>query len=351
MARDTIADVSSSRAVDNTALPLSVRAPALPLTERVLRRLGRPRLLWIALWALVALVSPVVFTNAILLSGHEIAPSDRLDLVVNQGVLAFAAFVLLLGTGVLTSHAAMAKEAVARLLRGEPDSDLFQRIGSVPGPLALTAIVVVTTSVRGWAAYGPIPPLATLVPSSIYLIPIMTFVWVYLTILVDVDRLGREPLALESTYPQDRTLGLKRIGSVASTGLGLLFVAAVPIMLIAVDDPVTLGISLIVVLITVAVFVLSMIRLHRQMVAVKERSVFQAQRLYAEIYAPIRARGDAASLEEQSNVLRAAQALEERADNLTTWPIDEGTLRFIAVVITGVVTSLIVRGIFAALGF
>ena len=172
----------------------------------------------------------------------------------------------------------------------------------------------------------------------------------YLMILLDLDRLGREPLPLERTFPQDRTLGLERVGSLASSGFAFLLVAAVPIMLVAANEPVTLGVSLVIVAITVAVFVLSMSRLHRQMAAVKERYVSDARRLYADAYAPVRNRADIASLE-QSNALRVAQALEERAHNLPTWPIDEGTLRFIAVVVTGVVTSLIVRGMFAALGF
>jgi hypothetical protein len=325
--------------------------PTLPLTERVLRRLGRPRLLWIVLWSLDALIAPVVFANAITLSGHELAPTDRVDLVTTQGVLAFTSFVLLLGTGVLAARVTTAQESVAALLPREVQGDLFRRIGSVAGPLILTATVVATTSVRGFATYGPIPPLATLLPSTIYVVPIMTFVWVYLTILADIDRLGRQPLGLESTFPQDRTLGLEQIGSVASTGLGLLFIGAVPIMLVAVDEPVTLAISLIIVAVTVAVFVLSMSRLHRQMAAVRKRYVSEARRLYADAYAPIRKRADVASLEAQSNALRVAQTLEERAHNLTTWPIDEGTLRFIIVVITGVVTSLVVRGLFAALGF
>jgi hypothetical protein len=42
---------------------------------------------------------------------------------------------------------------------------------------------------------------------------------------------------------------------------------------------------------------------------------------------------------------------EERARNLLTWPIEQSTLRFMAVVVTGVVTSLVVRGLFAAFGF
>jgi hypothetical protein len=322
-----------------------------PVTERVLRRLGRPRLLWIVLWSLDALVTPVVFTTAIALSGHDLAPSDRLNLVTTQAVLAVACFILLLGTGVLARQAARARQSVTPLVTSGTGGDLFGRIGSVRGPAILTALIVVITSLGGLLRYGPIPPLATLVPATIYLLPIMTFVWVYLIILSDIDRFGRQPLAIASTYPQDRTLGLGRIGSVASSGLGLLILAAVPIMLIAADEPVTLGIDLAIVALTVAVFVLSMSRLHRQMSAVKEGHVADARRLYAEAYLPIRQRGDVASLEAQSSALNVAQSLEERAHNMTTWPLDEGTLRFIAVVVTGVVTSVIVRGMFAALGF
>lgn len=73
--------------------------------------------------------------------------------------------------------------------------------------------------------------------------------------------------------------------------------------------------------------------------------------LHADAYAPIRESTDVETLKGSATALSAAQSLEERAHNLQTWPIDEGTLRFVAIVITGVVTGLIVRGSFAALGY
>jgi hypothetical protein len=102
---------------------------------------------------------------------------------------------------------------------------------------------------------------------------------------------------------------------------------------------------------TVAVFVLSMWRLHRQMAAAKARYVAATRRLYADAYAPIREQATVETLEKHASVLSAAQSLDERAHNLLAWPIDEGTLKFMAVVVTGVVTSLVVRGLFAAIGF
>ena len=117
------------------------------------------------------------------------------------------------------------------------------------------------------------------------------------------------------------------------------------------DDPVTLGISLVIVALTITIFVLSMWRVHRQMAAAKARYVAIARRLYADAYSPIREQASVQALQKQATVLSAAQSLDERAHNLQTWPVDEGTLRFIAVVVTGIVTSLIVRGLFVALGF
>jgi hypothetical protein len=321
-----------------------------PVTERVLARLGRPKFMWIVGWSLCALITPPVFFTALQVSGYPAAPSDRMQGVTSQAVLAFACLVLLVGTGALSRQTLLARASLAGLVTPGVAAGLFHGIGSTRGPLMLTGGVVVVSTVGGWLRYGPIPPLATLPLLVISVVPIMTFVWAYLAILADLDRLGRQPLVLDS-FPQDRTLGLERLGSLASAGLGFLLVAAVPLMLVAANEPITLGLSLAIVAIASAIFVLSMSRLHGQMFAARQRFVADARRLYAEAYAPLRGRASVEALEQQASVLRAAQSLDERAQSLLTWPIAEGTLRFLAVVITGVVTSLIVRGLFAALGF
>jgi hypothetical protein len=321
-----------------------------PVTERILRRLGRPRWLWIVLWALVPLVSPVVFAGAIRFTGQPLGQEAALDLVATQAVLAYACFVLLLGSGILARQAAVVRDDVARLV---PDNDpmrLFAAISSVRGPLALTVIVATVITVGGLVRYGPLPPLAALPLLVVYMIPIVTFIWVYLAILVDLDRLGRQPLALD-TFPEDRTLGLEKVGSLASSGLGLVLIAAVPVLVAGSDEPVTLGISLAIVGSTVGIFIWSMARLHRQMARAKARHVAFARQLYAEAYAPIGRSPSVEHLAAQSSALGAAQTLDARAAAILTWPVDEDTLRFIVVIITGVLTSLVVRALFAAIGF
>lgn len=321
-----------------------------PITERVLGRLGPPRGLWIAGWALLPLLSPIVFSSAVRLSGRPFASGEFLDYLATQGSLAYATGLLLWGTGRLGRGAAAARDGLVRLAPSTMPGDLFERIGSVAGPLVATVAVAAIISANGWLTYGPLPPLAALPLLVAYLIPIMTFLWVYLAVLVDVHRIGRVPLALD-TFPQDRTLGLGGLGSLASTGLGLLLAAAAPVLLVGSDEPVTLVVSLGIVALAVGTFLMAMWRLHLQMAAVKARAIVATRALYADAYAPLRATPTLETLSAQASVLGTAQALDERAHALPTWPIDEGTLRFLAVIVTGVVTSVVVRALFAAIGF
>ena len=320
-----------------------------PLTERVLARLGRPRPAWIAAWSLVPLVEWLIFTTAVRLSVPSFEEQQAADVLFTQAVLVYVVALLLVGTQVVTAKARVVAEGVESLVDLPVTPPLFHRIGSTVGPLGLTVIAVIVVSVGGLLRYGPLPPLVAVPLLVVYLVPILTFFWVYVVILADIDRLGRQALRLD-TFPQDRTLGLKEVGSLASAGLGLLLAAAVPLMLVGADEPVTLGISLVIVAIAVGVFVLSMWRLHGQMATARTRSINLTRRLYSEAFAPLRDDPSVAVLEHQSTALSAAQELDQRAHGLPTWPIDENTSRLMVVIVTGIVTGLVVRGLFAAIG-
>jgi len=320
--------------------------PMMPLTERILERLGRPKWLWMCLWAAVPLISPLVFSTAITATGRRFRAEDFIDLYTTQAVLAYVCLVFLWGAGELARQATEVKQEISEIVSDQPPVRVFGGISSVAAPLVLTAVAVVVISAGGFLQYGPLPPIASLPVLFVYLVPILTLIWVYLRILIDIDNLGRRSLALDA-FPQDRTLGLEKIGSLASTGLGIVLIGAVPVLLAGSDEPVTLGISLVIVAASVGTFLLSMWRLHRQMSAAKARYIRIARDLHDLAYAPIRREPTIGRLEEQATVLKAAQSLNERAHGLPTWPINESTLRFIAVVVTGVVTSMVVRGLFA----
>lgn len=334
-----------------TTAPGSEHRPLpAPLTERVLTRLAARHSLAIVAWSLVPMLSPVVFGSAIRLSGANLDARGFMDLAATQAGLAFATLVLIIGTSVLWRRAGVVTAEIASVLPDGAPRPGFAAIASVAAPVGLAAVVATIVSVGGWATYGPLPPLAALPLLVVYLVPIMTYVWVYLVCLLELDRIGRRPLALE-TYPQDRGLGLQELGGLASTGLGLLLVAVAPVLVAGSDEPLTFAISMAVVGAASLAFVLSMWRLHRQMAAAKERHLAVARRLYASAYEPVRAQPTLATLETQAAALRAAQSLDERASSLLTWPVDEGALRFVAVIVTSVLTSVIVRALFAAVGF
>lgn len=121
-----------------------------PVTERILRHLGQPKWLWIVLWALVPLVSPLVFADAIRLTGQPLEPAAALDLLATQAVLAYACFVLLLGSGMLSRQAALVLDDVARLVPDNRPLRLFAGISSVRGPAALTVVVATIITAGGY---------------------------------------------------------------------------------------------------------------------------------------------------------------------------------------------------------
>jgi hypothetical protein len=223
-------------------------------------------------------------------------------------------------------------------------------MASTFGPILLTvAIVVVPSFLSSWRLWGAVAALSDLPLVFINAVPSMTFVWTYVVLLTGFRRLGRARLSLRP-FPEDRSLGLSPVGSLALNGFWLVLVAAVPLIIVGSADLPTVVLSLGVIAASVALFFLSMYRIHRQMVDTKRGYVGIARELYREAFAPVRAKPALKSLQDQAPVLSVAQALVERAEKILEWPIDERATAWVVVVITGVVTSLIVRLVLALAG-
>jgi hypothetical protein len=82
--------------------------------------------------------------------------------------------------------------------------------------------------------------------------------------------------------------------------------------------------------------------------AAKTRYVTMGRAYVAVAYEPIRAHGTLEVLEQSAPALNAAQGLADRADKILEWPLDERMIAFMTVVVTGVVTSLVVRFVLQA---
>jgi hypothetical protein len=324
-------------------------APGEPLTERILDWIGGPRWLWVVLWASVALIRPLVLFVSLTASGQTLDAADWTDVLDAQVILGYVTLVSLFGTWRLFSGARALAPELAKLAHLDKGTSFFPLMASVAGPVALLALVSVVSFVTGVRNWGPVSGVADLPLLIANTLPIMTFVWTYLALLAGINALGRFQLSLD-LFPQDRTLGLGRLGSLALTGFWLVLIAAVPLIVVTADNLATVGMSVVVIAISTALFFLSMFRLHQRLATAKTGYVALARTLYAEAYAPLRTKPSLKVLQTQAAVLDVAQALVERAEHVQEWPIDERATAWVAVVVTGVVTSLLVRLVLAATG-
>jgi hypothetical protein len=74
-------------------------------------------------------------------------------------------------------------------------------------------------------------------------LPLLTAVWVYLALLLGLNRLGRRTLSL-TAFPKDLSLGLSEAGRLAFTAFGMHAAGFAPILAISITNPVRLLLDL-----------------------------------------------------------------------------------------------------------
>jgi hypothetical protein len=313
-----------------------------PLTNRILDRLPGPWALWVTVWALV----PWANAGANVLLGRSgtsaVWEQNHVLVVLNYAALSFAVAVTLWGTDRIRRRLE-ALQGVDGLRKG------FRELDGVVGPLVAsvaTAIVFGAAALvrDGWAS-GLIRGATWLVLGVAF----WTFLWTYAWLQVGLVRLGRERVIPEAARV-DPGLGLQPFGRLAFTGLWLLLIWLVPVVLTGLPDVVGIAIGIGVLGGALAAFLLSLYRLHRQMVEVKSRELALARRLYGEAYEPVHASRTLEALEQQRGLLSAADALERRAGAIHEWPVDEGIVVRIVTIATSVIAAIIGRLILEPVG-
>jgi hypothetical protein len=312
------------------------------LTERILDRLGAPRWWWMVLWVAVPVLTPVVLLGTLALQGDSDRVLSPVDVMIPQVVLGYVVFLLLWGTGRLTRQAEALAPHLSKLTQGRPIQPGLPERSDILGPVLLTLATLGLASIGWTARFGPLATVAIVPLFGLTFLPIMTFVWTYLALLIGLDRLGRGRLSLD-TFPQDTSLGLAPVGSLAFTGFALLLAGALPIAVSNADDLSTVVVLLVVLGVSVALLFLSMWRLHRQMADAKARYVAQVRAAYADAYEPYREDESLATLEAQATALGAAQALDERARQIQEWPLDQRLVRILGFIVAAVASTIIGR--------
>lgn len=325
------------------------RARAAPLTERILSSLPGPRPVWVVAWALVPWLNlAVVFASD---AGEWTGAGIPLAEVLNRVAVSVAVLLSLWGAARIAAGLRRLRPALVEATeQQEPDVErLFRGVDSVAVPLGLTVVLaavlpldeVLAGEVRG----AVIQALTWLVLG----IPLCTALWVYLTLQAGLNRLGRGHLTLRP-YLGDRSLGLRPVGRLAFTGFWMLFGIVGPLLLTGFTDLPGLLVGGVVLIAGIGLFFLSLRRLNRQMVAVKQHELDRALDLYTTAYQRLRRDPSLETLAEQSSLLGAAEALEKRAERIQEWPFDEATFARVVTIASSVAAVIIARLILDPVG-
>jgi hypothetical protein len=317
-----------------------------PLTERILARLPGPRALWVMAWAalpLVLLALPLTFNLISSSAGGTRAPSELVTAVVTVYVVTLS----------LWAARRMARDAARveeRLTALRPGGEAFREIGYVFVPLVMTVVTSVVGVVAAWTTTGASVPFALFALPFLINLPLMTALWTYLAVLIGLDRLGRRKLHLDDAFPADPGLGLTSVGAIAFRAF-LIFVAGLlPMLVVSFVNPVYLILDLLLFLPGVGLFVLSLYRLHRQMVVTRHRHLERARALYVQAHGPHWESGNLADWQRDAGMLLAVAEMERRASSISTWPFSPSSMAVMLTLTIGLSVTLTGRLITFALG-
>src|SRR5215211_4700474 len=322
----------------------------LPVTGRLLSRLPGPRAAWVLAWAAIPVVAGLLPSAYLATVGTRPLP---VRLLIGL-VFAYAVVLAFWAVGRFTRESDTVERSVDQLAAGpeQAATPVFGGMVSTQGPLALTLVFVAVTVWRTAVLADLWTALRWLPVSVLVNLPLLTAVWVYLALLVGLNRLGRRTLSL-TAFPQDLSLGLGEVGRLAFTAFWIYGAGFAPVLVVNFANPLGLLLLLGLFLLGVLVFFGCQQGLHRQLVAARRHYLEWAGQLYARAYEPIRS-GSLAALGEQAQLLQAAEVIHRRAEAIQQWPFQQRRLVQIAgivgTVVTFVMTGIITRLILIRLG-
>ena len=213
----------TARSLDADAAP-----PLRPLSDRVLARVDGPRAAWIAAWASV----PWLNAGANLLLGTErtsaVWEQSAVLVVLNYAAISFAIVISLWGTTRIARRLETLQVATSRILEGEPRGH-FRSMHSIVGPIAVSGAAATVFAASTLASDGWTPAILRGTTWFVIGIALFTFLWTYASLLLGLNRLGRERLVPDPVHV-DPGLGLQPLGGIASTGLWMLVAWLVPVL-------------------------------------------------------------------------------------------------------------------------
>jgi len=243
----------------------------------------------------------------------------------------------------LAQVAALGNEQTARVARLN---------GSTVGPLVLLSVLMVLGETSTIVEFGmsaivgaPLPFVVEFVFALLIRLPQAVALWTSVIALATVAELGRHPVPGE--FPEDRSLGLRKVGTMLTTVLTLYVAILIPAFIFATSRVADLVTVVLIAMLGLAAMLVAVWQVHRRMVAERAREVAVATARYAAAYR--KAAIDAGP--EAGAELQTAQLMLDGAKSIHEWPFDDRTERVAGLLLTSVVAGVIVRLVLIGLGF
>ena len=320
---------------------------AVPVTERVLPH-GRLRWLVIAAWSAVPLARLGIFASLIAGAGLIAAPMDFVEIHFAGALLnTYVLLIVLLGIRPVTKRlvqvAALGNERTERVARLN---------GSTLGPLLLLLVLLVLGEISTLIEFGgqavagaPVPFIVEFVFALLIRLPQAVALWTSVVALATIAELGRQPVP--GSFPEDRSLGLRKVGTLLTTILLFYVSVLLPAFIFATARVADFLTVVTITLLGLAAMLVAVWQIHRRMVAERAHEVEAATRRYASAYR--RAASDSQAT--AGSELQTAQLLLDGAKSIHEWPFDDRTERVAGLLLTSVLAGVVVRLILIGLGF
>lgn len=322
----------------------------IPLSERLLPRGRWARLAAVGLFAALPFVQLVAYALLSGAAGLERDPQAAIERgLVNRFLNAYLIVLTLWGA----SWAAAQLRLVAKL---DPSGawPIARWPAWLAAPIVLDLVAGTITELGHIAPYGldaalatPAPFLASFAISFLVRLPQLVAFWTAVVALLATAGLGRPPLP--AAFPEDPALGFRPAGELVFRIFVTYAAAFLPGFAFGTMSVPDLFITFGLFGAGVAAMVLATWRIHLAMAAERKRLVRIARARYAETYRAAEA-AVATSSAKVAERMSLAEGLLRGVETIQEWPFDERTQRIAAIVLTGAVTSIIVRMILLAFG-
>jgi hypothetical protein len=207
----------------------------------MLGRLRGPRGAWLLAWAAVPVAAGLLPGSYLATVGAQPLPVRLLTGLVYGYAVVLAFWAI----GKFTREGTTVERSVDQLAAGpgQAATPVFLGMASTKGPLALTLVFAAVTVWRP-AMLGDLGVALLWLPVTLLVnLPLLTAVWIYLALLLGLNRLGRRSLSL-TAFPEDLSLGLGEVGRLAFTAFWIYGAGFAPVLLVNFAYPLRLLLTL-----------------------------------------------------------------------------------------------------------